>query len=226
MTGMTCMVAAGAPYTSRARLTKARPSAHRLVEHDADRHLQQPAAELEIDEEIDPAAFRIRRERPPVLQVAERPLLVVHPNLARPVELHPAAKAFAERAEADREVGEQLRFGLRAHPRAHAPGQELRIFADIGDEIKNLVGRVGDALLLGVRGIASDPERGRLGGARRLQRGEIALGVIGAARQRRRRHHQETLSRARSRHSPRIPPASRSGRAPHASASAADIGRW
>ena len=61
-------------------------------------------------------------------------------------------KTFAERAEADGEVGDQFLLGAAAHPRAGAPGQEFRIFADIGNEIEQLVGPVGDQLAVGVGG--------------------------------------------------------------------------
>ena len=61
-------------------------------------------------------------------------------------------KDFAERAEADGEIGRQFVAAAAAHARRDAPGQELRVFADIGDEVEHLVRPVRDDLAFGVGG--------------------------------------------------------------------------
>ena len=98
-----------------------------------------------------------RHEPPVVLQVAERPLEILDvdgPRL-RP-QRHPAAEALAVDLEGDHEVGlHHLAGAVRQRPRAAdprrgAPGQELRIAPDIGDQRVHLVGAVGHAALLGM----------------------------------------------------------------------------
>ena len=110
----------------------------------------------------------------------------------RPVEGDAAGEGFAKRAEADGEVGDQLALGAAAHARGDAPGQELRIFADIGDQVEELVGPVGNDLALGVGGHQAEAATLRL--ARRAQRGEIGVRVVGTAGQRRGGDQQEALA--------------------------------
>ncbi len=85
---------------------------HRLVEHDADSGLQDPAAKLEIDEEVDFGPAVVRRELPLVIQVAEGAVLVFDRDPMRPVERDAAGKALSEWPEADGQVGQQVVLGL------------------------------------------------------------------------------------------------------------------
>ena len=83
---------------------------------------------------------------------------------------------------------------------ADAPGQELRVFADVGDQVEELLRPIGDDLAFGVgRHALSHAAVGRAstrrgGPARRAQRGEVGVGVIGAAGQRRGGDQQEALA--------------------------------
>ena len=87
---------------------------HRLVEHHADRRLQDAAAELEIDEEIHLGSrCACGDEAPLVVQIAERAVLVAHVDQLRPVQRDAAGEALAEQAEADDQVGDQLGLGAR-----------------------------------------------------------------------------------------------------------------
>src|SRR5271166_5132388 len=127
-------------------------AADRLVEHNPDRRLQDAAAELEVHEEVHLAALRVGQELPLVVQVAERAGFVAHFRPLWPLQRNAAREGFAKRAEADSEVGNQFALGAAAHARGDAPGEELRVFADIGHQIEQLVGPVWDDLALGVGG--------------------------------------------------------------------------
>ena len=66
------------------------------------------------------------------------------------VEADATGEGFAKRAEADREVGDELVFGAAAHPRGGTPGKELRVLADIGHQVEELFGPVVNDQALGV----------------------------------------------------------------------------
>src|SRR5271166_4861465 len=132
-------------------------AADRLVEHHADRRVQDAAAEFEFHEEVHFAAPRMRKELPLVVKIAERAGLVAHFRTLWPLERDAAREALAKRAEADGEVGDQFALGAAAHACGDAPGEELRIFADIGHQVEELVGPVWHDLPLGVGGHQRSP---------------------------------------------------------------------
>src|SRR5271168_2531896 len=68
----------------------------RLVEHHADRGLQDPAAEFEVDEEGNLGAADVRREIPLVVEVAEGPAFVFDVDPPGPVEGDAAGEALAK----------------------------------------------------------------------------------------------------------------------------------
>src|SRR6185312_7036898 len=123
---------------ARAILEGLNHAPHGLVEEHADEPLQHRRAELEIDIEVDAAAaVRQRLEDPVVAEIAERPLCVgdIDPQV-RSIELDPAGEALAHHLEANDEVSDhELRLPT-ADARADAPGQELRVAFDVGDQVE------------------------------------------------------------------------------------------
>ena len=135
----------------------------------------------------------VGREAPLVVEIAEGAVFIAHPDEKRPLEGDAAGETFAKRAEADGEVGDHLAFALGAHPGAEAPGQELGIFADIGDEIENLLRPIADHPALGMGRHRASPrglQRGLRRGFRRARRG---------GRRNRRRRDRNSGSAARRR---------------------------
>ena len=116
-------------------------------------------------------------------------------------------EALADQLEADDQIGGDRLCLPRFDARANAPGQEIRIAFNIGDQIEQLVGGKGQHPSFGVgwhlrsslKGHAAPRLSlggGQFGGPRRPQRGKILTGVVGRARHRRRRHLQKSLPRA------------------------------
>jgi len=83
----------------------------RFVEHDPDSGLQDPAAKLEIDEEVDFGPAVVGRELPLVVQVAEGAVLVFDRDPARSVERDAAGEALSKWPEADRQIRQQVVLG-------------------------------------------------------------------------------------------------------------------
>jgi hypothetical protein len=86
------------------------------------------------------------------VQIFERPLDIVDPDLARPFLLHPRGERLLQRLEADDEVGDHLGVAVLADARRRDPGQEVLIMAHIGDEVEQLFGGVGQEALFGMAG--------------------------------------------------------------------------
>jgi hypothetical protein len=105
----------------RAFAERVHHSPHRLVEHDPDRGLQNAAAKLEIDEEVDFGPAVVGRELPLVVQVAEGAVLVFDRDPVRPVERDAAGKAFSKWPKADCQVGQQVGLGAVPNPGRNAP---------------------------------------------------------------------------------------------------------
>jgi hypothetical protein len=90
-----------------------------------------------------------------ILEVLEGALdiLDIDPHV-RPVDGHAAGKSLAHHFEADHEVGDHGLAGrgrlLFTDARAGAPGQELRVFRDVADQLENLVRPERQDLLFGV----------------------------------------------------------------------------
>ena len=129
-----------------------------LVEEDADEALQELRAELEVDVEVDERASprklragRHRLEDPVVVEMLERPVGVAHVDAPSAVEPDMRGEALADHPEADHEVGDDLALRAAADARGEAPGQELRIALDLRDEVEELLGRIGQQPLLGMR---------------------------------------------------------------------------
>ena len=127
-------------------------AADRLVEHHADRSLENAAAEFEIHEEIHFATLRMGEEFPLVVQVAERAGFVAHFYALGPLEGDAAREGFAKWAEANGEVGDQVALGAAADARGDSPREELRILGDIGDQVEELVRPIRNDLAFGVGG--------------------------------------------------------------------------
>jgi hypothetical protein len=94
---------------------------HRLVEHDPDSGLQDPAAKLEIDKEVDLGPAVVRRELPLVVQIAEGAVLVFYRDPARSVERDAAGKTLSKWPEADGQVGQQVVLGAVPNARRDTP---------------------------------------------------------------------------------------------------------
>lgn len=104
----------------------------------------QPRPEREIDREMHVrAAVGGALEAPFVVQILERPFDIIDADQAGPLLLHAAGEPFLEGAEADDEIGDSFRLARGADPDGDHPGQELVIAADVGDEVEELLGRVG-----------------------------------------------------------------------------------
>jgi len=127
------------------------------VKHDADHLAEDRVAELEIDEELDPAAALGQvGEGPAALEIPERAVQIfsVDAAFARP-KRDTAAEAFAEYLEADHQIGldhlAALGAGLaRTDAGSGVPGQELRIAFDIRDQRIHLVGGIGQEAAVAV----------------------------------------------------------------------------
>ena len=141
-----------------ALLERADHPPQRAIEHLPGDRLEDAVAEGEIDAEIHLAPARHGAEFPAVVEIFERPIDIVDLDRARPDLAHPRGEGLAQRLEADDEVGDHLGLAVRADPRRRHPGQELLIAADVGDEVEQLLGRVGQDPLFGVA--RHQPRRG------------------------------------------------------------------
>src|SRR5579884_1861143 len=81
--------AGGAVELARAAFEGGDHAAHRLAEQDLDDLLQYSRLEFKIDEEVDAAAAGHRRERPVIVEIAERSLGIGHVDAPRRVEGDP-----------------------------------------------------------------------------------------------------------------------------------------
>ena len=89
-------------------------------------------------------------EAPVVVEIAERAVDVLDVDQLVRVQRDPGAEALLEHLEADDQVGVELVAVAPRDPRGAAPGQELRIALDRGDEVEQLLLAVRQVALLGM----------------------------------------------------------------------------
>src|SRR5260370_37424951 len=106
--------------------------------------------EFEMDKEVDAAAARHSCEDPMVVEAAERALRIGHIDMPGRVERHPRGEALAEYLEPNDQIGDDQIGATLPDARGEAPGQELRIALDVGNEREELLRRVGEHTLCGV----------------------------------------------------------------------------
>src|SRR5215469_7255528 len=106
--------------------------------------IQQMALELKVDGEINLGPVPDRRECPRVDQVLERSFDGVHRNLSRAVQRNLTGETFLEWTEPDDEVGDDLPLVLAVDMSAAAPGHEQGIVLHIRNDLKELVGTIGE----------------------------------------------------------------------------------
>src|SRR5690242_12383876 len=125
---------------------------HRLVEEHSHDLLQHLRAELEIDIEVDErTAVGLRQKDPMIVEVLERAFTVGDIDAVGSAQHHARSEALAHHLVADQKIAEDFVALLLADARADAPGQEFGIALDIGNEIEELLSRVRQQLLFGMR---------------------------------------------------------------------------
>lgn len=114
---------------------------HSLIKDRANQGLQQAGLELKINIEINIATAFSLKKLPVVFQILEWTILIIdinHHSVA--VKRHATGVSFRNPLKSDDQIGQNRIVGSATYSGSLAPGQELRIFLNIRDKIKDLFG--------------------------------------------------------------------------------------
>ena len=88
---------------------------------------------------MDPAAAAFQLfELPRIVEIPQRPVDIMHPQIFGPVLFHARSEAFPDRLETDHHVGNHFRIAVRPDAGRDYPRQKLAVAANIGDQIARL----------------------------------------------------------------------------------------